>query len=249
MIPPLHLITNDLVVGSSGFLDRAKAAIVAGGDRVVVHVRSRETPPRVVLKLADELHRACADSGARVSLNDRLDVALAVGTGWAHLGSDSMRPSAARQAVGPDCVLGVSLHSVAEVEDLGDYFDFVDYVVAGHVYETRSHPGVPGRGLKLIHSVREVFDNPGRDTPLSSDSEIRARGLIAIGGVSTDRVAEVVEAGADGVAVLSGVWDSGDPGKAVTRYLQALHQALNQAPEDTGRPGRPSVTRTDSTST
>jgi thiamine-phosphate diphosphorylase len=217
VIPSFHLVTSDQVLASDGFLERALVCLAAGGEGIVLHLRLRATPVRAVLEIAGELLRRCSDSGGRISLNDRLDLALVVGSGWAHLGCESLPGWTARELMGEDAVLGRSVHTRAEAEGAGAE---LDYLIAGNVFDTPSHAERPGRGLGFIDEIRTRATVP----------------LIAIGGVSTERVGEVVAAGAAGVAVLSGVWSSGDPGEAVTRYLQALSEA--------GTPALLPVTRT-----
>jgi thiamine-phosphate diphosphorylase len=217
VIPSLHLITSDRILADPGFTAGARRAIAAGGSALVLHLRTRTTPVRRLLALSEDLLGACREAGGRLALNDRLDVALAVGTGWGHLGSASIPVAVARRIMGDDVVIGTSVHSAAEAQEASTD---ADYLIAGNVFETGSHPGHPGRGLDFLREVHTC-------SPVS---------VVAIGGVTPERVGDVVSAGAAGVAVSSGVWLSGDPGQAVTRYLQSLREA--------GRPALFPTTRT-----
>jgi thiamine-phosphate diphosphorylase len=203
VIPRLHVVTNDRVLASPGFLDAARGVIRAGGESLVLHIRAHSTPVRQVLQVAEQLHSLCSEMGGRLSVNDRLDVALAVGTGWVHLRAGSVPAREARRLMGRGAVIGASVHSAQDAESATDD---LDYIFAGNVFETQSHPARPGRGLGFIETV-------------CGGSTVA---VVAIGGITLERVREVARAGAAGVAVISGVWSSGDPGEAVTRYLEAL---------------------------
>jgi thiazole tautomerase (transcriptional regulator TenI) len=100
--------------------------------------------------------------------------------------------------VAPSLRLGASVHSRAEADAAAD----ADWWLAGHIFETPSHPGQPGRGLGFI-------------------SELSTRGVpvIAIGGVTPATVRPLRDAGAHGVAAIRGIWDAKDPSKAALEYL------------------------------
>jgi thiamine-phosphate diphosphorylase len=112
----------------------------------------------------------------------------------------------ARALLGPDVRLGVSCHSADEA--VRARADGADWIFAGTVFPTPSHPDAEGRGVAWIGTVAR-----------------RVRGLpvVAIGGVRPDRAPELVDAGAYGVAALRGVWDVSDPAAAVREYIQAMN--------------------------
>nr|MCU0626528.1 thiamine phosphate synthase [Gemmatimonadaceae bacterium] len=144
--------------------------------------------------------------GSWVLVNDRLDVAMAAGVTGAQLTSRSLGVADARR-VHPDIVLGASVH-----EPAGAWLAAgagADFVVAGHVYATESHPGSTGRGEAFL---RELVGAAG-DCP-----------VIAIGGITPERAAGVRAAGAHGIAAIRGIWFGDAPG-AVRRYLAAHDHA------------------------
>jgi thiamine-phosphate pyrophosphorylase len=200
-IPPLHVVTDDEVVARADFPDRARVILEAGGAEVALHLRSPQASGRRMYELATALRPVAADAGALLIVNDRVDVALATGADGAHVGGRGMEPADARRLLGPDRLLGVSVHSVDEAREAMD--GGADYVFAGTIWETPSHPERAGAGIGLIR-------------------EIAALGIhtIAIGGVTPARVAEARDAGAAGVAVIRGVWDAPDPAAAVAEYLK-----------------------------
>jgi thiamine-phosphate diphosphorylase len=146
-------------------------------------------------------------------VNDRVDVALALRLAGVHLGQRSLTPPVARELLGPDALIGRSVHDLEEAGDPENRD--ADYLVAGSVFPTSSHPGKPGGGADMLRRL-------GAETTLP---------ILAIGGITASRVQEVMVPGVFGVAVLSGVWMSEDPGEAVTVYLKELEAAVGQNAE------------------
>lgn len=200
---PLHVVTDDAVLARADFSARAREVMAAGGTCLALHLRGPRTGGRRMFELASELVGAAGEAGSLLVVNDRLDVALAAGAHGVHLGARGLAPADARAVAGDAVMVGVSVHTPEEADAaaLGD----VDYVFAGNVYETASHPERAAAGLGLIAEAVED-----------------ALTVIAIGGVTPERVPELRRAGAGGVAVLSGVWGADDPARAVERYLEVL---------------------------
>jgi thiamine-phosphate pyrophosphorylase len=199
-IPPLHVVTDDEVVARAGFVAVARRVMEAGGASVALHLRAPRAGGRRMHNLAAALRPIAGDTGARLIVNDRADVALAVDADGVQVGARGLSPADARRVIGPRRLLGVSVHAADEarvVREAG-----ADYVVAGTIWATPSHPGRSGAGIGLIR-------------------ELAALGVpvIAIGGVTAARAVEARDAGAAGVAVLRGVWDAPDPAAAVNEYL------------------------------
>lgn len=205
-IPRLHLVTDDGVLRDHGFLSRARAILEEGGRGLALHLRGPTAEGREIYRIADDLREPAALSRSMLLVNDRLDVVLALGLQGGHLGQRSLAPEMARALLGPDRILGLSVHGASEA--LEGREGVVDFLVAGTVYPSSSHPGGGAPGPRRIREVREVSPLP----------------VLAIGGITPGRVAEVVAAGAHGVAVLSGVWAREDPAAAVRDYLDALRE-------------------------
>jgi thiamine-phosphate diphosphorylase len=165
-------------------------AIDAGVD--VVQVRERDLESGALVELASELI-ALIPAGAtlRVVINDRLDVALAAGAAGVHLRSDSMPPSAVRSMTPPGFLIGCSVHSPSEAAAIGPD---ADYLIAGTVWESGSKPGGhPVLGIDGLAAVVKAARVP----------------VLAIGGVTAERAAEVAAAGAAGIAAIGLFIDSG----------------------------------------
>jgi thiamine-phosphate diphosphorylase len=132
-------------------------------------------------------------------VNDRVDVALAVGADGVQLGRRGLPAADARRLAGAERLIGVSVHTSSEADEARE--GGADFVLVGNVYATGSHPGRAGIGVRAL----AAFAGPAR---------------IAIGGVTPERVAELRDAGVQGVAAIRGVWDAPSPARAVRSYLK-----------------------------
>lgn len=205
MLPRLHMVTDRAVLESPGFEAMAKQVLQALGPDVALHLRAHEATGRQLFALAKALAGPAARAAALLLINDRIDVAMAAGAAGVHLGRRSVPAAMARRLLGEDAVVGISTHRVGEVYELGAGADFAFF---GNVFSTASHPGRPPAGIDALRRAVASSRLP----------------VIGIGGVTVSTVAEVLGAGAHGVAVLSGVWRSAEPVAEARRYLAALAQ-------------------------
>ena len=211
MLDPLGLSRSLFMVtppeGDKRKLIDTVHAGVRGGVSHVVLRRPRQSASDL-LRIARELsprHRQGA--GWRLLVHERVDVALDASADGAHLRFNSIPGRFMEQLLGPDCLLGVSVHdSTQAVTACGHH---LDYLMFGHIYETPSHPDTPGRGLEKLREVVEAVNIP----------------VIAIGGVTARRVDEVLAAGASGVAVISAISSADDPEAAARELRDALDRA------------------------
>jgi thiamine-phosphate pyrophosphorylase len=201
-LPRLHLVTDDGVLRRPGFGVLAGGLLADLGPAMALHLRGHRTAGGDMYRLAEPLARQAADAGALLLVNDRVDVALAVGCG-AQVGRRSIPPARARKVLGPGAVIGYSAHG--EAEALEAVADGADFLLLGTIWPSPSHPGGEAAGTGLVRAVAATT----------------AAAVVAIGGVTPARVEEALEAGAHGVAVLSGVWDAPDPVAAAMAYLEA----------------------------
>ena len=201
-IPVLHAVTNDEIVLRADFIDRARRVMHAGGPRVAVHVRAARIGGRLLHELTCRVADLQQETGAWAIVNDRADVALTAGARGVQLTSRSMTAADARCFV-PRLMIGASVHSAADARDADQ--GGAHWLVAGHVFETESHPGHEGRGTSFVEQLAAEHTVP----------------IIAIGGVRPQHVASLRAAGAYGVAVIRGVWSASDAGAAVIDYLSA----------------------------
>jgi thiamine-phosphate diphosphorylase len=196
----LHLVTDDAVLEDADFAQKAAAVLEACGADVALHLRGHATRAAVLCELGEYLSAAALRTGAWLLVNDRIDVAMAVRSNGVQLGAASLPIAGARLLLGAGAVIGYSAHGA--LESVQAAADGADFVLAGTVYASASHPGRSPAGLELLRSCAERAPVP----------------IIAIGGVTAERVAEVASAGAHGVAVLGGVWHAADPAAAAAEY-------------------------------
>ena len=207
VLPRLHVITEGDVLADSSFVPRALAVAEAGGADVALHVRARSVTAARVYEITAALRPTCTRVGARLVVNDRVDVALACDADGVQLGMRSLPVADARTLLGAQRLVGYSAHAADEAAGAVDAG--ADFVMLGSVWETTSHPGREPTGLEVLRQTAGVA----------------GANVLAIGGVTPARVADAAGAGAYGVAVLSGVWRSKNDVEAVTMYLDALRAA------------------------
>jgi thiazole tautomerase (transcriptional regulator TenI) len=202
LLPVLHAVTNDEIVGRAGFLDDARAVMHAGGERVAVQLRTAQLTGTTLYAICQELAETQDECGAWLIVNDRVDAALAAGARGVQLTSRSMRVDDARR-VAPGLAIGASVHALAEAREAARAG--ADWCVAGHVFESRGRPGAPGRGLAFLADVCRTVSVP----------------VFGIGGIRPEHLPLLREAGARGAAVIRGIWDAPNTGRAAIEYLSS----------------------------
>ncbi len=204
MIGRLHVLTD--ARGGRTPLQVVAAALSAGAP--VVQVRVKGSTDRDLYDFALRVAGLCAGAGATCIVDDRADIALAVGAAGTHLGATDLPLPAARRMVGADHLLGGSAREPGSGAALVS--DGADYLGVGPAYATTTKDGLPAPlGPMGIGAVASAVAVP----------------VIAVGGVTAARVPELLAAGAHGVAVVGAVSDAADPGEAVRRLLLALAAA------------------------
>jgi thiamine-phosphate diphosphorylase len=188
-LPPIYAITDRKV---SGIADSAEIAerLLRVGLRVI-QVREKESPDRELLKVVERVCELGLPYRATILVNDRVDVARLTGVG-VHLGPEDLPTREARRQLGADAVVGLSTHSL-EAARLAFADSDSDYVAFGPVFESGTKPGRPPRGLDALAQVAQ-----GKTKP-----------LVAIGGITTDRLDAVFDAGADSAAMIGGLLSGG----------------------------------------
>ena len=203
MIPRLHVVTDDQILARPGFRAAALQVLETGGTRVAMHVRGPHTTGRAMYRAAAELILPARRAGAWLVVNDRVDVALALGIRRVHLGARSLPAQVARHLLGPGACVGRSIHSAAEARGKDGR---IDYLFAGTVFATPSHPGATPGGTGVVRAAAAAGTVP----------------VVGIGGITPGRVSRVIPAGAHGVAAIRAVWDAPSPGGGVRRFLNSL---------------------------
>jgi len=199
----LYLITDRKLFADVSLMIKGVEEALEGGVGAV-QLREKDLEVRQLLELAYRMRETTAKYRAKLFINDRVDVALAVGADGLHLAGTSMPVSGARQAAGEDMLIGVSVHSPEEAGKAED--EGADFVTMGPIYETPS---------KMSY---------GR--PLGPGVFVRSRGLsvpvFAIGGITEDKVAALLGAGAYGIAVISAILTAGDIKSTTEGFMRLL---------------------------
>jgi len=173
-----------------------------------VQLREKGMAVRELLALGERLRESTRRHGARLLVNDRSDVALAVGADGVQRTGTSLPVATLRSICPPGFLIGASVHSVAEAHVAET--DGADFVICGPVYDTPSKRQYgPPLGLAGLERVASVVGLP----------------VLAVGGITPGRVGEVREAGATGVAVIGAILGTLRPGDAVKEFLDALGRA------------------------
>lgn len=191
----LHATTDSRIVALSDYITRA-AALTRGG--ATIHIRDHALSGRAFASLADEL----AKHTSAYFINDRVDVAMSLGAPGVVLGERSLPVAAARGLLGRSCVIGRSVHDLAGANRARD--DGADFVVAGSIFATPSHPDGALLGLE---GLADIVDRGGLP-------------VIAIGGITLDNAAAVRDRGASGIAAIRALWDVPDPELAARRFCE-----------------------------
>lgn len=183
------------------FLD---AALSGGVD--VVQLREKGLEAGEEIALAQVVAAAARRHGALFAVNDRADIARAVGADVLHVGQGDLPPDIARSIVGPEVVIGLSSHSEAEASAASTNPE-VDYFCVGPTWPTPTKPGRAAPGLPLVRYAASL----GTDRP-----------WFAIGGVDRDTIGEVIDAGARRVVVVRAITEAADPRAAARELKQRL---------------------------
>jgi thiamine-phosphate pyrophosphorylase len=189
-LPKIYPITDRRLSGQS-HADQVRE--LARGGATLVQTREKDAPSGEFLIAAREAVEAGRELGVQIIINDRVDIALMSGAAGVHLGQTDLPPSAARDILGDNAIIGISTHSV--VQAIAATRLPADYIAIGPVYPTDTKEDTePIVGLAGVAEVRAAIG----DIP-----------LVAIGGITADRISEVLAAGADSVAVISALYRDG----------------------------------------
>lgn len=200
----LHVVTD--ARDGRDALGVVAAAVAAGAP--VVQVRAKDCTDRVLYDFSRRVVQICTPSGVTCIVNDRVDVALAVGAAGTHLGADDVPIEAVRRVAGPGHLIGGTARDPEQAAAL--VAEGADYLGVGPGYRTVTKAGLPAPlGPEAIGAVASAVDVP----------------VVAIGGVMAQHVPELVAAGAYGVAVVTAISDASDPVEATRTLLRLLAEA------------------------
>ena len=214
--PCLCLVTDRSVCPPEQLPARVAAAVAGGVD--MVQLRDKELPGGDLLALASHL-RQVMPPHARLLVNERADVALAANADGVQLGEAALPTESVRPIIGPDALIGRSVHSVAGAVSAAA--SGADFLLVGTMFATRSHPGAEPAGPDLLRRIAAA------GVPLP---------MIAIGGINAGNAPAVMEAGAHGVAVITSILASPDPTAAARRLKSAITARARPGPRRRAQP-------------
>jgi len=201
----VYLVTQESLSTEGSTRDIVEAAVAGGVD--VVQLREKDRSARERYHLGRKLRAVTREVGVPLIVNDRVDLAAAVDADGVHLGDADLPVAVAREQLGPDALIGRSVSFVEDARAAAE--KGADYLGVGAVYATGSKDDIDdeeeGVGPERVAAIADAVDVP----------------VVGIGGITADNAAPVVEAGADGVAVITAITRADDPA-AATRDLGAV---------------------------
>jgi len=191
----LYLVTDPLLAGPRGVVETVRQAL--DGGVTIVQLRDPEAKTRALVETAAALLEVTRPRGVPLIINDRVDVMLAVGADGVHVGANDMEPAVARRLAGPDAIVGRSITTLDELRETD--LAGVDYIGASPVFSTPTKTDTgPELGLEGLKRLRAATTLP----------------IVGIGRINAENARAVIEAGADGVAVVSAIMAAADPAAA-----------------------------------
>ncbi len=205
VMPRLYVILDaELVRGPAPEIARQ---LVLAGVRLLQY-RAKNLQPRDMLATARQIAELARREKANFFVNDRPDLAYLSGADGVHVGQDDLSVEQSRTIVGQDRWVGVSTHNREQFEQATP--TSADYVAIGPIFATTSKANPdPVVGTELLRQLRPLTKKP----------------IVAIGGIRLERAAEVIEAGADSVAVISDIFAAADPAERARQFIERLDAA------------------------
>ena len=204
----LYLVLDPDLCAGIGMIETARLA--AAGGATMVQLRDKHAGTARMIETGRALKQALAGTGALLIVNDDVEAAIAIGADGLHIGQDDMDARDARQMIGPDMILGLSVETAQLAIAIAIDPDIVDYAGVGPVFATPT---------KADHKQPIGFDGLAR---LVQSSPVPS---VAIGGLKAEHVADVFAAGAEGLAVVSAICGAPDPEAATRRIAAEIRKA------------------------
>ena len=195
----IYLLTDDECLKGRPLLPSVEEALQGGVTLVQYRSKFKDGGPMYEEALA--LKALCDSYDVPLIINDRVDVALAVGAAGVHVGQDDLPCAVVRALTGDDFVIGVSAHNPEEARHA--IAAGADYLGCGAVFGTATKPGVAKLGLANLRTIRRVATKP----------------MVGIGGVNASNYAEVLATGANGAAIISGILGANDIKTEVSKFV------------------------------
>ncbi len=209
----LYVVTDSGL--SKGRTDAEVARLAYEGGADVVQLRMKDADGGEMLAQALEIAAVAKDMCRFFIVNDRVDIAMASGADGVHLGQSDIPVDVARELMGPDAIIGVSVSTVEEAVEA--VARGADYLGVGSIFTTRTKDdAVQGIGLGIIPLISEAVDVP----------------IVAIGGINRGNIQDVIRVGADAAAVVSAVVAQDDPRAAAHELRDLILKVRPNVPEE-----------------
>lgn len=209
VLPRLYVILDAALI-TPGRMECAEALVEAGVR--LLQYRDKCASAREYLERSCRLAGMLVPRGVSFFVNDRPDVAFLAGASGVHVGQEDLEVEQTRRVVGREKLIGVSTHNLEQFEQAAT--SSADYIAIGPVYNTSTKTNsAPVVGLDFVRRVRALTEKP----------------IVAIGGITLERASSVIEAGADSVAVISGILSAPNPSESARQFTKTLESAKHAA--------------------
>jgi thiamine-phosphate pyrophosphorylase len=192
------------------YVESSEAKEIAGqmvtGGVDLIQLRAKGHPLAEIEKMAAAIHESALRCGIPLVINDHPEIARIVPAEGVHVGQDDLPIAQVKEIAGPNCMVGKSTHSVDQA--IRAFYEGADYIGFGPIFATPTKPDYPPIGLEQIRKVHEAVPLP----------------IFCIGGIKLDNLAEVIEAGARRVVIVSGLLQAKD----IATYARAAKELLNR---------------------
>lgn len=201
----LYVILDREVIQRRSLQELAEAVIDGGAG--VIQLRDKVSPSNAFYRNALAVKEVTREKEVPLLINDRVDIALAADADGVHLGQDDLPFKEARRIIGTDRILGASVHSLTEFEQA--MTGKPDYLSVGTIYPSPTKQELQSQGVEIVKTVRSKTDLP----------------LVAIGGLTLENLESVLQAGADGVVVVSDILKYDDVRARARKFAAVIQQA------------------------
>ena len=195
-------VCTDRDLMSSGTIEESVEKAIRGGAGVI-QLREKNAPGRLFYEIAESVHSITERYGIPLIINDRVDIALAIGAEGVHVGQEDIPASAVRRIIGPDMILGVSASSVEEAVQAEH--DGADYLGVGAMNPTATKRDADSVSIETLKAIRSAVSIP----------------IVIIGGININTIEHYKGLGVDGLAVVSAVVSAPDPEKSAMELKSA----------------------------
>lgn len=204
----LYFITDSTGYDEEEFLRRTEAALKGGA--TLVQIREKDKSTRDYMALADKVHEVTRKYNVPLIIDDRIDVAMAVGSEGVHLGQSDMPVHIARKILGDDIIIGATAKTVEQAKEA--YEQGADYLGVGAIYPTTTK-------VKTVLTSTETLDKICKAVPIPVN---------AIGGLNKDNIDVLKGIGIAGICVVSAIMKAEDPQKAAEKLKAAAKQLMER---------------------